>query len=183
MVLTLWYVGQSCKYQHIVLYLLYEKITSTWGVTLAQLVKLLSCDWKVTGSSPVNSLLCKNRVRLRTIHQMVGPLPGPCVCGSFKCTGLPFLKITSTWNWRLCDYFPCYGRTYKPTLKDVGSFLAFYWVPTRADNTCGEPLVAICSTPVSPGIIVTPSLNFFINYLWCFWCVFCVNRSDVDCGV
>ncbi|XP_024632568.1 187-kDa microtubule-associated protein AIR9 isoform X1 [Medicago truncatula] len=41
--------------------------------------------------------------------------------------------------------------TYKPTLKDVGSFLALYWVPTRADNACGEPLVAICSTTVSPG--------------------------------
>jgi len=38
------------------------------GVTLAQLVKLLSCDCKVTGSSPGNNLLCKNRVRLRTIH-------------------------------------------------------------------------------------------------------------------
>jgi len=24
---------------------------------------------------------------------MVGPLPGPCVCGSFKCTGLPFFYI------------------------------------------------------------------------------------------
>ncbi|AES65504.1 hypothetical protein MTR_2g040170 [Medicago truncatula] len=27
----------------------------------AQLVKLLSCDWKVTGSSPRNNLLCKNQ--------------------------------------------------------------------------------------------------------------------------
>jgi len=52
--------------------------------------KLLSCDWKVTGSSPGNSLLCKNMVRLRTIHQMMGPLPRPYVCGSFKCIGLPF---------------------------------------------------------------------------------------------
>ena len=32
----------------------------------------------------------KNRVRLRTIHQMVGPLPGPCVCGSFSAPGCPF---------------------------------------------------------------------------------------------
>ena len=31
------------------------------GVTLAQLVKLLSCDWKVTGSSPGNNLLCKKQ--------------------------------------------------------------------------------------------------------------------------
>jgi len=29
-----------------------------WGATLAQLVKLLSCD-EVTGSSPGNNLLCK----------------------------------------------------------------------------------------------------------------------------
>jgi len=63
------------------------------GVTLAQLVKLLSCDYKVTGSSPGNSLLCKNRVRLRTIHQMVGPLPGPCVCGSFSAPGCPFSPL------------------------------------------------------------------------------------------
>jgi len=60
---------------------------------LAQLVKLLSCDRKVTGSSPGNSLLCKNRVRLRTIHQMVGPLPGPCVCGSFGAPGCPIVII------------------------------------------------------------------------------------------
>ena len=31
----------------------------------------------------------KNRVRLRTIHQMVGPFPGPCVCGSFSAPGCP----------------------------------------------------------------------------------------------
>jgi len=34
----------------------------------------------------------KNRVRLRTIHQMVGPLPGPCVCGSFSAPGCPFIQ-------------------------------------------------------------------------------------------
>lgn len=48
----------------------------------------------------------------------------------------------------------CRDRTYKPSLKDVGTYLALYWVPTRADNKCGEPLVAICSNPVSPGITV-----------------------------
>jgi len=41
---------------------------------------------------------------------------------------------------------------YKPLLKDVASYLALYWVPTRADGKCGEPLVAISSAPVSPGI-------------------------------
>ena len=46
-------------------------------------VKLLSCDQKVTGSSPGNRLLCKkNRVRLRTIHQMVGPFPDPAYVGT-----------------------------------------------------------------------------------------------------
>jgi len=39
---------------------------------------------------PGNSLLCKNRVRLRTIHQMVGPFPGPCEMRELQCTGLPF---------------------------------------------------------------------------------------------
>jgi hypothetical protein len=72
-----------------ILILLYY-FCKVWGVTLAQLVKLLSCDWKVTGSSPGNSLLCKKRVRLHTIHQMVGPLLGPCVCGSFSAPGCPF---------------------------------------------------------------------------------------------
>jgi len=41
------------------------------------------------GSCPGNCLLCENRVRLRTIHQMVGPLPVPCVCGSFSAPGCP----------------------------------------------------------------------------------------------
>jgi hypothetical protein len=29
-------------------------------------------------------------IRLRTIHQMVGPIPKPCVCGSFSAPDLPF---------------------------------------------------------------------------------------------
>jgi hypothetical protein len=41
---------------------LYLQKYNNRGVTLVQLVKLLSCDCKVTGSSPGNSLLCKNRV-------------------------------------------------------------------------------------------------------------------------
>jgi len=80
--------GQWKNIQNYFAFLLYFNFK---GVTLAQLVKLLSCDCKVTGSSPGNSLLCKNRVRLRTIHQMVGPLPGPCVCGSFSAPGCPFI--------------------------------------------------------------------------------------------
>ncbi|KAI4297559.1 hypothetical protein L6164_037444 [Bauhinia variegata] len=40
--------------------------------------------------------------------------------------------------------------TYKPSVEDVGAYLALYWVPTRADGKCGKPLTAICSSPVSP---------------------------------
>ncbi|CAI0545496.1 unnamed protein product [Linum tenue] len=45
------------------------------------------------------------------------------------------------------------GKTlaYTPSLEDVGSYLALYWVPTRADGKCGKPLVAISSYPVNPG--------------------------------
>jgi hypothetical protein len=49
---------------------------------LAQLVKLLSCDRKVTGSVLETASCVKNRVRLRTIHQMVGPFPDPAYAGA-----------------------------------------------------------------------------------------------------
>lgn len=42
-------------------------------------------------------------------------------------------------------------RTYTPSLEDVGSYLALYWVPTRADGKLGDPLVAISSHPVMAG--------------------------------
>nr|XP_010905429.1 187-kDa microtubule-associated protein AIR9 isoform X2 [Elaeis guineensis] len=38
--------------------------------------------------------------------------------------------------------------TYTPSLEDVGSYLALYWVPTRADGKHGDPLVAMSSHPV-----------------------------------
>ncbi|KAG1348232.1 putative 187-kDa microtubule-associated protein AIR9 [Cocos nucifera] len=38
--------------------------------------------------------------------------------------------------------------TYTPSLEDVGSYLALYWVPTRVDGKLGDPLLAISSHPV-----------------------------------
>ncbi|CAN1812949.1 187-kDa microtubule-associated protein AIR9 [Linum perenne] len=45
------------------------------------------------------------------------------------------------------------GKTlaYTPSLEDVGSYLALYWVPIRADGKRGKPLAAISSSPVKPG--------------------------------
>ncbi|XP_072986679.1 187-kDa microtubule-associated protein AIR9 [Typha latifolia] len=50
----------------------------------------------------------------------------------------------------LADDIPIVGETltYKPSLEDVGSYLALYWVPTRADGKLGDPLVAIINHPV-----------------------------------
>jgi len=88
---TIMFYHHQDKWKTFKSYVINLSFTSiVWGVTLAQLVKLLSCDRKVTGSSPGNSLLCKSRVRLRTIHKMVGPLPGPYICGSFSAPGCPF---------------------------------------------------------------------------------------------
>lgn len=63
-----------------------------------------------------------------------------------KLEGSALLNISSASDIVMCGT----EQTYKPTVEDVGYFLALYWVPTRVDSTCGEPLVAICSTPVSP---------------------------------
>lgn len=50
------------------------------------------------------------------------------------------------------------GRTYTPSLEDVGSYLALFWLPTRADGKCGKPLVAISNSPVVPGTTLVLSL-------------------------
>jgi hypothetical protein len=48
--------------------------------------------WRNTKVVVLETASCvKNRVRLRTIHQMVGPLLGPCVCRSFSAPGCPIL--------------------------------------------------------------------------------------------
>ncbi|KAG5105911.1 hypothetical protein JHK82_042881 [Glycine max] len=63
-----------------------------------------------------------------------------------KLEGSELLDISNAFDVVICGTEP----TYKPLLKDVGAYLALYWVPTRADGKCGEPLISICSTPVSP---------------------------------
>ncbi|KAL2604532.1 hypothetical protein AAZV13_09G072900 [Glycine max] len=63
-----------------------------------------------------------------------------------KLEGSELLDISNASDVVICGT----ELTYKPLLKDVGDYLALYWVPTRADGKCGEPLIAICSTPVSP---------------------------------
>lgn len=40
--------------------------------------------------------------------------------------------------------------TYTPSLDDVGSYLALYWLPIRSDGKCGKPVVSICQFPVVP---------------------------------
>uniref|UniRef100_A0A5B7C371 187-kDa microtubule-associated protein AIR9 n=1 Tax=Davidia involucrata TaxID=16924 RepID=A0A5B7C371_DAVIN len=49
--------------------------------------------------------------------------------------------------------------TYTPSLEDVGAYLALYWVPNRSDGKCGEPLVSICNSPVTPALPVVSSLR------------------------
>ncbi|KAL0398272.1 UNVERIFIED_CONTAM: microtubule-associated protein AIR9 [Sesamum radiatum] len=46
------------------------------------------------------------------------------------------------------------GQTlsYTPSVEDVGTYLALYWVPTRSDGKCGKPLVSICESPVIPAV-------------------------------
>lgn len=43
------------------------------------------------------------------------------------------------------------GRSYTPSIEDVGAYLALYWLPSRADGKVGKQLVSICDAPVSPG--------------------------------
>nr|XP_043619051.1 187-kDa microtubule-associated protein AIR9 [Erigeron canadensis] len=49
--------------------------------------------------------------------------------------------------------------TYTPSLEDVGSYLALYWVPTRVDGQSGEPLVSVCNSPVSPALPVVSKVS------------------------
>ncbi|KAK7328506.1 hypothetical protein VNO77_22615 [Canavalia gladiata] len=63
-----------------------------------------------------------------------------------KLEGSALLNISNSSDVVICGT----ELMYKPSLKDVGAYLALYWVPTRADGKCGEPLIAMCNTPVSP---------------------------------
>ncbi|KAM4101329.1 hypothetical protein ACB094_05G135400 [Castanea mollissima] len=49
--------------------------------------------------------------------------------------------------------------TYTPSLEDVGSYLALYWLPTRADGECGKPLVATSNSPVVPALPVVSNVR------------------------
>lgn len=49
--------------------------------------------------------------------------------------------------------------TYTPSIADVGEYLALYWLPTRTDGKCGNPLVAISSSPVSPALPVVSNVS------------------------
>ncbi|XP_038970512.1 187-kDa microtubule-associated protein AIR9-like [Phoenix dactylifera] len=49
--------------------------------------------------------------------------------------------------------------TYTPSLEDVGSYLALYWVPTRADGKLGDPLVAIGNHPVMAALPVVSEVR------------------------
>lgn len=44
--------------------------------------------------------------------------------------------------------------THTPSLEDVGSYLALYWLPTRSDGECGMPVVSISESPVIPALPV-----------------------------
>ncbi|KAL2327482.1 hypothetical protein Fmac_020909 [Flemingia macrophylla] len=71
-----------------------------------------------------------------------------------KLQGSELLDISNASDVVICGTEPIY----KPLLKDVGAYLALYWVPTRADGKCGEPLIAVCSTPVSPAAPVVSNV-------------------------
>ncbi|XP_020096671.1 187-kDa microtubule-associated protein AIR9 isoform X2 [Ananas comosus] len=49
--------------------------------------------------------------------------------------------------------------TYIPSLKDVDSYLALCWVPTRADGKVGDPLVAISPNPVKAALPVVSEVG------------------------
>ncbi|XP_065846855.1 187-kDa microtubule-associated protein AIR9 [Euphorbia lathyris] len=49
--------------------------------------------------------------------------------------------------------------TYSPSLEDVGSYLALYWLPLRSDGNCGKPLVAFSNSPVSPALPVVSNVQ------------------------
>ena len=63
-------------------------------VTLTQLIKLLSCDCKVTDSSPRNSLLYKkyDKVAYNTLNS--GTLFRTLLMRELQCTRLPFFMLT-----------------------------------------------------------------------------------------
>lgn len=63
---------------------------------------------------------------------------------------------------QLTKSLKCGTRTYTPSLEDVDSYLALYWVPTRADGKLGDPVVAFSSHPVMAGILILVMLLCFL---------------------
>jgi len=127
----MWYI------HHVKLYymkdLFYYPLRGNLGATGKVVVMWL------TGSSPGNSLLCKNRVRLRTIHQMVGPLPVPFVCGSFSAPGCPFLSVLlsillktnlSRFLWLIFWVSDCWSYLFDC----FGYHLCFSWWKKKSDS-------------------------------------------------
>ncbi|PON54757.1 LRR domain containing protein [Parasponia andersonii] len=49
--------------------------------------------------------------------------------------------------------------TYTPLLEDVGAYMVFYWLPTRSDGKRGNPLVAICDSPIEPALPVVSNVR------------------------
>ncbi|KAL9147547.1 hypothetical protein ABFS82_13G180100 [Erythranthe guttata] len=49
--------------------------------------------------------------------------------------------------------------TYTPSLEDVGSYLALYWLPTRSDGKCGTPLVSNSDSPVIPALPIVENVR------------------------
>ncbi|CAH9134676.1 unnamed protein product [Cuscuta epithymum] len=53
----------------------------------------------------------------------------------------------------------CKTLMYTPTLEDVGTYLALYWLPTRVDGKSGNALVSICEFPVSAASPVVSNVH------------------------
>ncbi|KAG8385218.1 hypothetical protein BUALT_Bualt03G0019300 [Buddleja alternifolia] len=60
-----------------------------------------------------------------------------------------------------CDNVDICGQalTYTPSLEDVGSYLALYWLPTRSDGEHGMPLISISESPVIPALPIVSSVR------------------------
>ena len=79
-----------CMYLHFFLSIGFDQ----WGVTLAQLVKLLSCDWKGTSSSLRNSILCKKQGKVAyNTPIMWDPVSDPAYAGALVHQIAPFLLV------------------------------------------------------------------------------------------
>ncbi|GLT68497.1 hypothetical protein SLA2020_407210, partial [Shorea laevis] len=72
-----------------------------------------------------------------------------------KLHGSALIDISSA-----CEDVVICGKTlsYTPSLEDVGAYLALYWLPTRADDKCGKPLVVISDSPVAPALPVVSNV-------------------------